>query len=75
MSQPITLDVFGRRMLAVSSKRGWEMFILGNEGKRRPMPDLVIPEHIKSEQELMRYLNDLYHESATPERPSVVQLD
>ena len=75
MSQPITLDVFGTRMLAVSTEQGWEMSILGDEGKRRPVRDLVIPEHIKDGQELVSYLSDLYHESATPERPSVVQLD
>jgi hypothetical protein len=62
-------------MLAVSTEQGWDMFILGDEGKRRLVRDLVIPAHIKDEQELVSYLNDLYHESASPERPSVVQLD
>jgi hypothetical protein len=75
MGRSITLDVFGKRMLAVPTEQGWAMFILGDEGKRRPAENLVIPAHIKSEQELVNYLNDLYHEAATPERPSVRRLD
>ena len=65
-------DVFGKVMLVEASAVGWQLFILGNEGKRL-RSDMVIPDFIR-EDELAQYLDDMFHEMATRERPSVIRL-
>jgi hypothetical protein len=44
----------------------WKAFSVG-EGKRVPLDDVVIPANAK-EEELQTYLDDLFHELATPGR-------
>jgi hypothetical protein len=39
----LKFNVFGRRVLVVSSEDGWQAFYLGTEGKRRPAIDIVVP--------------------------------
>jgi hypothetical protein len=70
----LRFDVFGRRVLVASTANGWVTFYLGNEGKRRPAPDIVIPPDI-TKSEIAQYLDDLCHEWATELHPSVKQLD
>ena len=45
---------------------GWIAYRVG-EGKRRPLPDLVVPGEIEPDG-LLRYLEDLYHEMSSPGR-------
>jgi hypothetical protein len=47
---------------------------MGPEGKRRPAPELVIPEHI-TKSDMALYLGDLCHEWATEQHPDVRRLD
>ena len=67
----LRLDVFGMIMIARRSDRGWQLSIPGNEGKSQPVYDLVIPSDIVSAEDLIQLLNDVYHESSTPDKPSV----
>jgi len=69
----VKLDVFGRHMLAERTASGWQLFDLGSDGKRRLAHDIVVPDFI-SESELDQYLADLFHESATGNRPGVRRL-
>jgi hypothetical protein len=70
MSQPFLFDVFGRIMLIEASEDGWAAFYVGQDGKRR-RADFQIPGSIDGD-ELAQYLDDLFHEDASPARPSVV---
>lgn len=72
MSESIVLelDVFGRRVLVLRRHDQWVVFYLGNEGKRRPANDLVIPADFL-EREIPQYLADICHEWAMPQHPDV----
>jgi hypothetical protein len=65
-------DVFGRPMAAVRDARGWSLFHLGADGKRR-RADAVIPPWL-DDGEIADWLADLFHEAATPLRGDVVRL-
>jgi len=66
-------DVFGRQVAVTGAPGAWQAFWLGDDGKRRPA-DFIVPDDV-AEDELARYLADLFHEVATPENPAVVRLD
>ena len=65
-------NVFGRLVAIKPASNGWEAFVLGAEGKRRPA-EFVVPEFIP-EEGLRQYLADLFHESATPTNGDVTQI-
>ena len=65
-------NVFGRIMLAELSPDGWQLFTVGNDGKRAPA-GIVIPAVVE-EHELGQYLDDIYHEMATPKHPVVIAI-
>jgi hypothetical protein len=69
----LKFDVFGRVMVAELSATGWQLFVVGNDGKRSPA-GVVVPS-VVAEDELCQYLDDIYHEMATPARPAVVAID
>ena len=70
----VRLDVFGKLVEVQFRGRRWIVFYIGEEGKKRPALDLVIPEDI-SETELPRYLADLCHEWARPGYTQVKIID
>jgi len=72
MSAPVTLDVFGKRMVVEWLEGSWRTYLLGADGKRS-LVNVAIPESV-TEGELAQYFDDLYHEAATPQRPAVVRL-
>jgi hypothetical protein len=72
MPAPRRFDVFGKIMIAEPSPKGWQLLVLGADGKRSPV-DVVIP-HFVHEHELEQYLDDLFHEMATPANPCVKPL-
>lgn len=72
-SNALKLDVFGQRVLVFRQQKRWAVFYLGNDGKRRPAKDLVIPAGCE-ECEIPRYLADICHEWATPQHPDVRRL-
>ncbi len=66
-------DVFGRHVLVVEGEKGWLVYYLGTEGKRRLAHDFVIPDFV-TEAGLEQYLADLCHEWATERHPEVRRL-
>jgi hypothetical protein len=72
MGTPVTLDVFGKRMLVEWLEGSWRTYLLGADGKRS-LVNVAIPASV-TEGELVQYFDDLYHEAATPKRPAVVRL-
>lgn len=69
----LKFNVFGRRVLVVSSEDGWQAFYLG-EGKRRPAIDIVVPSDLEAD-DIEQYLDDLCHEWATEHHPNVERLE
>ena len=65
----LRFDVFGREIAVERTRSGWRPLLVGSEGKSRPA-DFEIPSAL-SEDELLGYLDDLFHEYATAERPCV----
>lgn len=65
--QEYRFQVYGSRLAVVRVGCGWQVFVLGPEGKRRPA-DLVVPDFIEAH-ELCQYLADILHESASPSHP------
>ena len=69
----LCFSVFGA-LVAIRAQEagGWTAFRLGPDGKRRAA-EFVVPDFV-AERELCQYLEDLFHESATPTNGDVVQL-
>ena len=65
----LEFDVFGKRILIERTPDGWRAFRPGSDGKRSAL-DIAIPDFV-AEDELLQYLDDLYHELATPSNPCV----
>lgn len=59
------LSIYGQNFEVIKTDGKWEVFILGQEGKKRPAQDIVIPSII-NEEDLVSYLEDLLHEYARP---------
>jgi len=66
-------DVFGRLMGVEKTDRGWHVYYLGADGKRRPADDIAIPDFI-DEGGVGEYLGNIFHESASPAHPEVRRL-
>ncbi len=65
----LRFDVFGREIAIERTTSGWRPLLVGSEGKSRPA-DFEIPSTL-GEDELLGYLDDLFHEYASAERPRV----
>jgi hypothetical protein len=65
------VEVYGRRLLVERTDAGWRTYIPGDDGKRRASTGVVIPQFIVTDEELLQYLADLWHESARPDRSTV----
>lgn len=70
----LEFDVFGHRIVVERRAGRWVALHPASDGKRRPIPDLVIPPDLE-EEELGEYLADVRHEWATPESPEVKRID
>lgn len=66
-------NVFGRVYLIERQGGRWQAYAAGNEGKRSPA-GFVVPDFL-TEEELLQYLADLFHENATPWNGDVHRLD
>ena len=53
--------VFGKVFEVVLEGEIWRTYLIAQEGKKRPMTDIVIPRSL-SEGEIHQYLEDLFHE-------------
>jgi len=69
----LKLDVFGRTVLIQRSADTWEAFYLGGDGKRRRAEDIFIPSSVP-ESDLVRFVDDLCHEWATPQHTRVLRI-
>jgi hypothetical protein len=72
--QAIRVDVFGRQVVVEESARGWLVFYVGQEGKRRLAEDIVVPRSVAAE-DMVQYLADLCHEWASARHPQVKRLE
>jgi hypothetical protein len=70
----LKFDVPGWDVAVVRTESGWQAFYLGNDGKRRPASDIIVPSNI-TETEMGQYLDDLCHEWATDRNTSVNRVD
>lgn len=70
----LRFDVFGRLVGILREGGRWRALYVGREGRHRDAPEIVIPPDL-DESELARFLGDLFHESARPDRAHVVRLD
>ena len=68
-AQRLRFDVFGHHIMVEATPAGWATFLPANDGKRRPA-NIPIPAHLDV-QGIAQYLDDLFHESATAENPTV----
>jgi hypothetical protein len=73
MTVHMKFDVYGTPMLVELGENGWRLFRPGNEGKRSEL-HIVVPDFI-GENEIQQYLDDLFHESATPAHPCVRRVE
>lgn len=65
------LDLFGKKEMEVIRRNGeWLAFYCGSEGKKRKADEVVIPGSL-SELEVVEYIDDLFHEWATPSNSTV----
>lgn len=69
----IKLNVYGKMVSAQKTEQGWKVFFLGDDGRRRPATDLIIPSYI-TEEEIEGYLSDMCHEWATNKNSDVYKL-
>lgn len=69
----LRFDVFGREVGVLREDGRWTAVFIGRDGKNRAAPAIVIPPDLPSS-ELARFLGDLFHESAGPDRPDVIPL-
>ncbi|KQP03719.1 hypothetical protein [Pseudorhodoferax sp. Leaf265] len=60
----IRFSIFGRLVDIVGDGRHWRAFSANLDGKRVPA-DFVVPDGL-AKRELLQYLEDLFHEHATP---------
>jgi hypothetical protein len=62
-----TFDVYGRFLVHVARAPGgwWEAAEIGYEGKRRPLSEVLVPEHAAVD-DLPGYLKAAFHELARP---------
>lgn len=69
----VEFDVFGTRIIVDRTGDGWAMFYAPQGGKRREVPDILLPPDLP-EENLAQYLADLFHERASPTHPDVKRL-
>ncbi|WP_082845653.1 DUF7661 family protein [Paraburkholderia caribensis] len=72
MPDEYIFNVFGRIMSVTRFNDAWLVLHVGQEGKRR-RAEFEIPSFVAAD-ELAQYLDDIFHEDATPSRPCVSPL-
>ena len=68
----LRFDVFGREIAVKETEEGLTATFVGGDGKSRPA-GFPIPADL-DEAEILGYLDDLFHESASAENPNVRRL-
>jgi len=65
-------NVYGQLVVITGAPGNWAAFLLGADGRRR-RADFVVPGCL-SEDDLCRYLSELFHELASSTQHSVTRL-
>ncbi|WP_350355019.1 DUF7661 family protein [Shewanella alkalitolerans] len=66
----IRVNVFGRSMSVRRVGEEWQLFNESQTGMRSRVYDVVIPPEL-AEDQLLSYLDDIYHEQASAQHPEV----
>ncbi|QDF76924.1 MULTISPECIES: DUF7661 family protein [Shewanella] len=66
----IRINVFGRSMSVRRVGEEWQLFSESQTGMRSRVYDVVIPPEL-TEDQLLGYLDDIYHEQASAQHPKV----
>jgi|GEM_PF-1731333 len=66
-------DVFGITMRVERRKGQWRLYSVLTEGKSSPVLDVSIPDGLR-EDELARFLDDMFHEFTSPAYDKVRKL-
>ncbi|WP_198425275.1 DUF7661 family protein [Pseudomonas lutea] len=70
----MVFQIFGRMMGVKKIDGDWQVFRLDeSQGKHSRLWEIVIPDFV-DEQGIAIWLDDMYHESATAEYPTVVRI-
>ena len=72
-SQRCYYDVFGTTMRVDRRGGEWQLFRVSAEGKSSRVSDISIPDDLP-EIELVKFLDDMFHEFATPANDKVKKL-
>ncbi|WP_088880800.1 DUF7661 family protein [Vibrio rotiferianus] len=74
MTSSMKVNVFGRIMFAECKGGVWTLYIDSETSIKRPVRDFVVPPFL-DEDELLIYLDDMYHEYATTTHPCVFRIE
>jgi hypothetical protein len=70
----IKFDVFGKQMSVIKKEHEWQLFNESDTGIRSRVYDVIIPSDI-NENELEKYLDDIYHEYSSEKHSKVKRLN
>lgn len=63
------VEIYGHRLLVEHTANGWLTHLTGDDGKRGS--SMLIPAFVVTDDSLLQYLADFFHESARPDRQAV----
>lgn len=69
----LKFNVFGKAMSVIRKDQQWLLFNESDTGIRSRVYDVVIPAELTPE-ELLGYLDDIYHEYSSERHPSIVKI-
>lgn len=70
----IKFDVFGKKMSVIQKGQEWQLFNESDTGIRSRVYDVIIPYDL-TENELEKYLDDIYHEYSSERHSKVKRLN
>ena len=74
MISSMKVNVFGKIMLAECRNGIWTLYIDSDTSIKRPIRGFLRPPFL-DEDELLTYLDDMYHEHATATHPCVFRVE
>ena len=73
MKKAIRFDVFGKFMIIERRDDRWLLLSESGTGINSPVPGVEIPSDLE-EEELTQFLDDIFHEHASVENPTVIRI-
>lgn len=67
-------NVFGKIMSVAKIDNEWLLFLESETSLRSRVYDVVIPNELSAD-ELLTYLDDIYHEYSSDKNPRVIQIN